>query len=138
MSLRLDLTRDEREELKRLLATVGGQSGPTSLNDFLAQWAGFVAAVERGYDDSIYEYANDLSVRDRLQDLAGAAPSTLRTKLESALAPVDARFVDATEDAARPLSESRGDLRMWWRRVPKRRTGELAQDLEALGHMVEP
>jgi hypothetical protein len=122
----LDLTPEEREQLKSLLA-----AGGESLNELVRRWTDLVRAVEHGYDDSIYEYTNDLSVRDRLEDLVTAASPTLRAKLERALAPVDERFTAATEEAARPL----GERSPWWRRVPKRREGELAEDLRALGHV---
>jgi hypothetical protein len=64
-----------------------------------------------------------------------AAPSGLRAKIESAVAPIDARFTAATEQAARPLSAASDQLPAWWHRVPTRRDGELADDLEALGHV---
>ena len=59
MSARLELTPEERDELARLL-------GEDSLGSLLRRWSEFVTQVERGYDDSIYEYTNDLSVRGRL------------------------------------------------------------------------
>ena len=96
---------------------------------------GFVRAVERGYDDSIYEYTNDLSVRDRLESLVAGSSPTLRSKLREVLAPVDDRFELATEPAIRPLSATPGELGSWWQRVPKHREGELADDLEAMGHI---
>jgi hypothetical protein len=128
MSARLDLTPEEREELAQLLAGLDGRED--SLDAMLGRWRAFVTAVERGYDDSIYEYTNDLSVRDRLERVASGAGPALRAKLESALAEDDRRFEAATEEADRPLGASGG---AWWRRVPRRRVGELAADLEALG-----
>jgi hypothetical protein len=122
MSGDLDLDREQRDELARLLA--GG-----SLGSLLQEWKRFVTAVERGYDDSIYEYTNDLSVRDRLERvLAGASPG-LRAQLERALAAEDARFEAATEEAARPIGATY--TTWWWRRVPLRLGGELAEDLRA-------
>jgi len=122
MSADLDLDREQRDELARLLA--GG-----SLGSLLQDWKRFVTAVERGYDDSIYEYTNDLSVRDRLERvLAGASPG-LRAQLERALAADDARFEAATGEAARPLGATY--TTWWWRRVPLRLGGELAEDLRA-------
>ena len=120
MSARLELAPEERDELARLL-------GDDSLGALLQDWSRFVTEVERGYDDSIYEYTNDLSVRDRLERvIAGASPG-LRGQLEGTLAADDKRFEAATEEAARPLSVTY--TTWWWQRVPRRRVGELAQDL---------
>jgi hypothetical protein len=125
----IGLTRQERKQLDPLL-----QSEPAvSLNKLFAQWAEFVRAVERGYDGSIYEYTNDLCVRDRLQSLIAASSPTLRAKLEKSLAPVDERFTVATEPAARPLRSDSADPPSWWRRIPRRRRGELGDDLETMG-----
>lgn len=134
MNIHLDLTSEESEQLESLLAEHRGACAP-SLAALCGQWMAFVGAVERGYDDSIYEYTNDLSIRDLLQDLRLASPWSLQAKLDGALAPIDARFASATEPASRPLSTARGELASWWNRVPKRRIGEFADDLESLGHV---
>lgn len=132
MSPALDLTSEEQKELESLLdATPYG----ASLNELVDQWGEFVGGLEHGYDDSIYEYTNDLAVRDRLQSLFAASSPSLRAKMESAIAPLDHRFAFATEPAARPLRANTGDLPSWWRRVPRRRDGEFADDLIALGHV---
>jgi len=120
MTAGLELDPDQREELARLLA------GDT-LGALLQKWSRFVTAVERGYDDSIYEYTNDLSVRDRLERVIACASPGLRAQLEGVLAAEDKRFEAATEEAARPLGVAYTGW--WWRRVPLRRVGELAQDL---------
>jgi hypothetical protein len=137
MSARLDLSPEEQAELARLLAELAERSGrEDSLDAMLHRWSYFVTQVERGYDDSIYEYTNDLSVRDRLERVAGGAGSGLRAKLEARLAGDDRRFEAATEESARPLGESGEASPLWWRRrVPRRRAGELAEDLESLGYL---
>ena len=122
----MSLDREAREELSRLLG-----DGP-SLDALLRGWSELVARVERGYDDSIYEYTNDLAVRDRLEAvLAGAGPE-LRAEVEARLAASDARFEAATEEGLRPLGDA---PHPWWRRVPRRRVGELAEDLVSLGYV---
>jgi hypothetical protein len=128
MSARLDLAPEEREELSRLL-------GEESLGALLSRWSEFVTAVERGYADSIYEYTNDLSVRDRLEAVAAGARPGLAAKLRGALAEDDRRFDAATEQAGRPLGAFAEEAPSWWRRVPQLRTGELADDLGALGYL---
>jgi hypothetical protein len=137
MSARLDLRPDEQQELARLLAELAERSGrEDSLDAMLRRWSDFVTRVERGYDDSIYEYTNDLSVRDRLERVVQGAGPGLRAKLEGALAEDDGRFEAATEESARPLGEfGEASPPWWWRRVPRRRPGELAEDLESLGYL---
>ena len=120
MSARLELSPEERVQLARLL------DGEDSLGAMLRRWADFVTQVERGYADSIYEYTNDLSVRDRLERVVQGAGSGLRAKLEGAVAEHDRRFEAATEESARSLGKADP---WWWRRVPRRLTGELAEDL---------
>jgi hypothetical protein len=136
MSADLDLTQDEREELARLLAELAARTGrEDSLGAMLGRWSGFVTTVERGYEDSIYEYTNDLSVRDRLEGVAAGAGPALRAKLHGALADDDRRFAAATQEADRALGEFVEEAPSWWRRVPRRRVGELAGDLDALGYL---
>ena len=136
MSARLDLTPAEREELGRVLAELAARTGrEDSLDAMLGRWSAFVTTVERGYEDSIYEYTNDLSVRDRLEEVAAGAGPALRAKLQGALATDDRRFEAATQAADRPLGEFAERAPSWWRRVPRRRAGELAEDLDALGYL---
>jgi hypothetical protein len=137
MSARLDLSPDEQQELSRLLAELAERSGrEDSLDAMLRRWSDFVTQVERGYDDSIYEYTNDLSVRDRLERIVQGAGPRLRAELEGALAEDDRRFEAATEESARPLGEfGEASPPWWWRRVPRRPAGELAEDLESLGYL---
>lgn len=136
MSARLELSPDDQEELARLLAELARRSGrEDSLDAMLRRWSAFVTQVDRGYDDSIYEYTNDLSVRDRLERLVQGAGPALRAELERVLAEDDRRFAAATDDSARALGEfGETSPPWWWRRVPRRRVGELAEDLQSLGY----
>jgi hypothetical protein len=132
MGLDLELTVDERAQLDSLLVAIGDGSTPRlSLNGLVRGWMEFVRAVERGYDDSVYEYTNDLSVRARLQSVVDGASATLRDKLERLIAPVDARFVAATVPALQLMRSTPAAVPVWWSRVPARPVGELAADLES-------
>ena len=136
MSADLDLKQEEREELARRLAELAARTGrEDSLGAMLGRWSAFVTTVERGYEDSIYEYTNDLSVRDRLEGVAAGAGPALRAKLHGALADEDRRFAAATQEADRALGEFAQEAPSWWRRVPRRRVSELAEDLDALGYL---
>ena len=136
MSARLDLSPDEEQELARLLAELTTSLGrEQSLGAMLRGWDELVGRIERGYGDSIYEYTDDLSVRDRLERVVEGAGSALRAKLQARLDESDRRFEAATEESARPLAKSRDPRAPWWDRVPVRRIGELAGDLESLGYV---
>jgi hypothetical protein len=136
MTLALDLTPDERKELTALLRliAVSPTTPDPSLHALVKRWSGLVSSVERGYEASIYDYTNDLTVRDSLQNVVLESSESLRSKVKGILEPLDERFREATEPAAQPLSSNEG-LFEWWYRVPKMRRGEFADDLVSLGYI---
>jgi hypothetical protein len=126
-----DETAEVQAQLDVITATVG--FAPT-LDTLLTEWAIFVARLEVGYEDSIYDYLDDLATRDLLQQIVDAASPTLRQKLASTLEPWDARFTQTThavEDTMVQIAWN-GD-RTWDRRVPNVLTGDLARDLRSAG-----
>lgn len=100
----------------------------------LDRWFWFVEVVEQGYDDSIYEYTNDLSVRDLLKSVSDACPLPLRNRLTDTLDAWDDRFLKATAALQKPLMQRKGDEQPgWWRvRVPVRLGTELEKDLKEI------
>lgn len=106
------------DEAVRRLGEAGWRGlSPATLLD---AWAAFVAKCEREYDWSIYEYENDLGVRDRIERVLTGP--VLRARPEAAETarqedPVDARFRTLLLPDARP-----GDA--WWTRGPFRAAGE--------------
>src|SRR5216684_3206081 len=91
--------------LKPILQRLSARAGFTITLTGLAQrWAALVASVERGYADSIYEYANDVAVRNLLRQIEAALPPDIRVKLALHLESLDERFMIAT-------TESRGVVR---------------------------
>ena len=96
----------------------------------LERWQNFVYEVEAGYDDSIYEYTNDLTVRDLLQTVIDSSPLTLRDTLIGVLQVWDQRFDASTEISARSVLPDKGKAQAWWWfRVPIRPGPELENDL---------
>lgn len=116
------------ERFEELVGASGWRT-PASPAQLVARWEQFVEQCEDGYDDNIYEYDNDRSVRD----LLGRAlhDATLRDfpeldELRKAVDLIDDRFRALCRDDV--VMGAEGDP--WWRRcVPDNAGGELAEDL---------
>jgi hypothetical protein len=96
----------------------------------ISSWQTFVAAVQRGYGDSIYDYANDMSVRDRIAQVLGEVSFEVRAALEPGLVVIDARFAEATASSTVSIPGATGKAWWWWR-VPLRLEADLRADLES-------
>jgi hypothetical protein len=129
------LSPEEQRTLDRVLAAESESGAPAvSFRELVAGWESFVRQVERGYDGSIYEYTNDLSIRDRLQRVLAAAPADLARRAADLLGPADERFQAATRPSIRPVAPGvRGDRAAWWFRVPLKLLAELEEDLRSEG-----
>ena len=106
----------------------------TSLERLLQRWQSFVEQIEKGYADSIYEYTNDLTVRDLLDGIEASAPAGLKERLRTGLKELDDRFEAATQTVDRPVAAGEpptGFKR--WRRVPIKLLDELGEDLRSEG-----
>ena len=106
-----------------------------SVNEMTDAWRGLVAEVEAGYDQVVYEYTNDLSCRDWLALAWPMLTEHVRSARQADLDALDARFMAATtQDAEGRLAQFyRVEAKdgWWWRRLPSRRHGEFARDLDA-------
>lgn len=102
------------------------------MNEIVDRWSRLVRDVEQGYAQTIDDYTNDLSIRRWPEDarplLTGEAVEWMDHRLE----PLDARFSEATKEAARQLPGV-GTEHWWECRIPKVLIGELAQDVANLG-----
>lgn len=92
------------------------------LMGLLENWSDAVADIERGYNLTIYNYENDISRRDSIDEVMQLLSEAGREAYAELLAPIDERFVQATFEVPIPISPlAEGSLeRWWWRRVPKR------------------
>lgn len=129
----LGLSKSEAEILSKSMEAHAAQGHERkSFVAGLKQWARFVANVERGYSNSIYEYTNDMSVRDVIAAVMAELPPDLEQKVAKALKPWDDRFLKATVPAKRSLAQRRvSPEAIWWSRVPKKLMGELENDLRS-------
>jgi hypothetical protein len=135
MSAFVELSPSEAAEIAPVLETFSrGARRPITLDYLYGRWSDFVREVERGYDASIYDYTNDLSVRDMVEDILLSVGDSTREKLNTALQPYDSRFYQATTEAVRALLISKAATGgSWRRRIPLKLHGELEADLRAEG-----
>lgn len=108
-----------------------------SLDELVDSWARFGGEVEQGYKFSIYDYRNDLSVRDLLAEIVARVPGVLGENIKEAIAGLDNKFVSVTQ----PIQVSIGpgvekSPGAWWFRVPQKLSEELRGDLSSEGIMV--
>lgn len=135
MKIQLQLSPNENDALAEILASLSERAKrPLSLDTLLDKWSHFVIQVEQGYEDSIYEYTNDLSVRDLLDETLSKVPPSLHEKLVQEIQIWDKRFQEATREVRKPLlSSGTRKLLPWWSRIPKNLRGELKEDLQVEG-----
>lgn len=135
MNTALTFTSVEESELQSRLNMITSSLGfQTTLDKLITEWAVFVARLELGYDDSLYDYLDDLATRDLIQQVIDAISPALREKVGAAVQPWDERFERATyavDESAQRIAWN-GD-NSWDRRLPNQPTGELASDLRSVG-----
>jgi hypothetical protein len=135
MKGRIQLSRDEARVLDAILTSLSERAKyPLSLKYLLHKWEDFIAKVEKGYDGSIYEYTNDLSLRDVLEEILLKVPQSLHDKLLEGVHPWDDRFYGATRQVSRSLAPgvTKG-VPPWWFRIPNKLGQEMESDLRVDG-----
>ena len=111
-----------------------GFADHVTADSLIGVWEWLVDEVERGYDDVIEEYANDLSSRAILDDLLAVAPAQLARTIRTWSDPLDRRFLDATTRAEKPFHGSADPkspyaASRWHWQIPKKLVGALRADL---------
>lgn len=131
----LHLSREETQVMDTILARLSERARYRfTFDDLVQRWETFVAQVGQGYTDSIYEYTNDLSMRDVIQEVLQNTEESLRQKLLAVVQPVDQRLEQATREIGRSLlGDKTSKVAWWWFRVPTRLSGELEDDLRSEG-----
>jgi hypothetical protein len=108
-----------------------------SLDELVDSWARFGGEVEQGYKFSIYDYCNDLSVRDLLAEIVARVPESLAVNIREFVADLDNVFFSVTQPAQVSVGSGVGDFPgAWWFRVPQKLCEELRGDLLAAGIIV--
>ncbi len=133
------LSEDDAKSLSNILAKYSERANYSiTLDLLLDKWRSFVAQVELGYSESIYEYKNDLSTRTILQEIINEIDESLRNRLSEELQTWDERFMSATKDAIKPFHlDVVIEKYPWIFRIPEIMGEELKQDLLLGGHLSE-
>lgn len=134
MKIILSLSSEQLRSIENILGSLSEQAQQSlSLKGLLESWKSFVERVEQGYQNSIYEYTNDLSTRDLLQKIVLGVSSTVRSELLKVLEPWDDKFYGATREIVRPLLPGPHEEKLngWWFRVPHKMGDDLKNDLLA-------
>jgi hypothetical protein len=138
MTSSFSLSAEERDVIASILSTMPvRQGGTVTLEYLLSRWAGFVSSIENVYDFTIYDYTNDLSVRDLLEEVLQACPEPLRKKIWDEVKELDDRFASTTKLSTRPLLKIDARIGWWWYRVPLEPGDELLEDLIAEGFLAD-
>lgn len=117
------------------LAQLAARLGKTvQLRALLSRWESLVREVERGYELTYYDYTNDLSIRDRLEELLAILPAGAAAKLSRAMSFADDKFAAATDEVRDPLLDRSGS---WWKRIPRRRDPEFDTGLTGGNRIVK-
>ncbi|MEU6235951.1 hypothetical protein [Kitasatospora sp. NPDC047058] len=108
-----------------------------TVTEMVDDWAWLVGAVERGYDDSVDEYANDLYCRNWLHEAWLLLDDHIVAIRTPRIRELDERFLAATvDDDGLALGRFHGlphpDL-WWWRRHPRVLLGDLGRSLRSAG-----
>jgi hypothetical protein len=105
---------------------------PITIEQLVQEWGAFAVEIGTGYKLGIYDYMNDLSHRDMLDEAISRVPG-LAAGLRVALDHADATFRRNTEAAPGGLPASRPLGNWWWYRRPIVLVGELAEDFAREG-----
>jgi hypothetical protein len=105
-----------------------------SVNEMTDSWRRIVAEIETGYDQVVEEYVLDLSCRDWLALAWPMFSERVRSVRQAELDALDARFmaatVEDTEGRFARFSRAEGEDGWWRLRLPARRHGEFARDVD--------
>jgi len=127
------LTMQEEQTINLILEGFSGRAKrPLTLEQLIAEWEQFVSTLKKCYPFSIYDYQNDLSIRDLLQEILEQSPSSIREKIIRTVSPLDEQFKQLTYKINSPLLDGINPRYWWWYRFPKNAGNELRDTVESL------
>jgi hypothetical protein len=129
----------QERKLANMLDEMSARARHTIDVEYLvAGWERLVSETSVGYPGNIYEYTNDLSKRDLLEEIVTGAPGSLGEIVRQRIEKADENYRDATLAISHLLLPRIGRHdRWWWYRVPRVLKDELKSDLEGAGFLAE-
>lgn len=133
MTTQFQLSPDESSAVERLLAIQTEKAKHAITLPYLTKkWSRFVTNVEDGYQLTIDDYTNSLSVRDLIQEILDICPEN--TSLKDWVSEWENRFIKVTKLIEEPLlppfpNESLG---WWWFRIPVNPGSEMKKWLQTI------
>ena len=114
------------QELENLL--LSDIKYPITYQDLLNNWEQ-LANDCADYKEFIYEYINDLTVRNLLQKFIDSATGKLKSKIVDEVTEIDLTFKNNTKEIAVPFIKA--DVVNWWElRIPQKAILEFTEDVE--------
>ncbi len=136
MNLSSELTEDETLELQNAIKAFREYTNKSGFDPevYLAKWRTLVSRVKSGYPLGIYDYTNELTSRDVLEQFSSHLTPSVQDKFLSRVQQIDQSFDNETEPTDVPLiggPESNKQRKWWWHRIPKILGDELKEDYES-------
>jgi hypothetical protein len=122
------LTSEEEREISHLIPAT---SHAKSFAQLIDRWMKVIERIENGYKLGIFDYRNDLTLREIIERIEKGVSPKLRAKIASAIAPLDSRLSNATFISTNPPfpgALQRKPDAWWYSRLPRQLIGELAED----------
>lgn len=105
-----------------------------SLNQLFSRWRRFCVEIQRGFSGTVYDYENELSVRDILEEIARSLSEDGRQKIQEHIKHDDNIFILATQKSVVPEHKKDIELEWWHKRIPIRFTEDLQQEFSDAGY----
>jgi hypothetical protein len=104
-----------------------------TLGEYVEKWRTFINKVRDGYGLTIYDYTNDVSIRDTIDIFIQSLPDHLKSTLPNDLYELDESYKSLTVGSPKPLMNIHNrEIKWWWYRFPTNPEGELLEDLKEL------
>jgi hypothetical protein len=102
-----------------------------SLPDLIQNWSQFVATVRQGYSFSLYDYENDLEIRNRIQTILGSGVE-ITSEMETKLSAIDQELKRLLIPLRKPLLNGAPPEAFWYFGLPSNADTDLLENAQFL------